>query len=118
VADRWPGEGPVGGVLTALRHLAGTDADSVVVAACDLVTLTAGAVGAVASAAPADVVIADSGRPEPMLGRWAVDAADAVEAAFATERSLLAVATALGATSVAVDPVAMRNANEPADLDP
>ena len=117
VADNWPGEGPVGGVLTALRHFAGSDADAVLIVACDLVALSSEAVGAVASAPPADVIIADSGRPEPMLGRWAVACADVVESAFASERSLLGVASALGATTVSVDPTAMRNANAPADLE-
>ena len=116
VPDRWPSHGPVGGVLTALRHFDPTGADAVVIAACDLVALTADAVRDVVSAPPADVAIADSGRPEPMLGRWSVGAADAVESAFATERSVLAVARALGATTVAVDPAALRNANEPGDL--
>jgi molybdopterin-guanine dinucleotide biosynthesis protein A len=117
VADGWPGQGPAGGVLTALGHFAGTDADTVVVAACDLVTLSTDAVAAVMSASPDAVTIADSGRPEPMLARWRVSCAAAVESAFATERSLLGIATALGAARVAVDAAAMRNANDPADLE-
>ena len=39
VADSTPGQGPAGGVVAALRALAG-DADAVVIAACDLAYIT------------------------------------------------------------------------------
>ncbi len=36
VPDRWPGEGPLGGILTALGHLDGDGTRHVAVLACDL----------------------------------------------------------------------------------
>ena len=47
VADEWPGEGPLGGVLTALRAVG---SEGVVVAACDLPWLDADTVRAVVEA--------------------------------------------------------------------
>jgi len=117
VADRWPGEGPVGAIVTALAHAQSCGADAVVVAACDLVDLTPAAARSVATA-PGDVVVADSGRVEPLLSRWSVDAAERLEALFASVRSAAAAAEALGAVDVAVDPAALRNANTPDDLRP
>ena len=122
VADRWPGEGPVGGVLTALTALA--DAPAVLVAACDLPALTADAVAAVVDAhllvarsdAPIAVTIADSGRPEPALACWSTSAATALNERFPAERGLLAIALALGAEAVSVEAAALHNANRPGDL--
>lgn len=121
VADRWPGAGPVGGVLTALGELTG--ARAVLVAACDLPALTSDAVRAVVAAhvahrrdAGPSVTIAESDRPEPALGCWSPAAAGEIARRFPAERGLLAIARSLGAASVAVDPAAMRNANRPGDL--
>lgn len=122
VADRWPGEGPVGGVLSALRAL--SDASAVLVAACDLPDLTPRAVTMVLDAHqlaasgddPVMVTMADSGRPEPALACWSVAAAGPMAQHFPAERSLLAVARAVGTVTVAVEPLALRNANRPGDL--
>ncbi len=51
VADTWPGEGPLGGVIDAVRWFAARGAEAVVVAACDLPDLTVEAVHAVADGA-------------------------------------------------------------------
>lgn len=122
VADLWPGDGPVGGVVTALTALA--DAPAVLVAACDLPALSAEAVSAVIAAhrgavrreASVAVTMADSGRPEPALACWSTSAVDAVAEQFSVERALLAVARAVGAATVTVDARALRNANRPGDL--
>lgn len=117
VADGWPGEGPVGGVLSALDAL--TDAPAVLVAACDLSTLTPETVSAVVDghrAATTMVTMADSGRPEPALACWSAAAATAVARWFPAERSLLAVARAVGATTVTVAAATLHNANRPEDL--
>lgn len=122
VADGWPGEGPVGGVLTALTALSG--APAVLVAACDLPALTAEAVSVVveshrraaSSDTPVAVTLADSGRPEPALACWSTTAIRAITERFPGERGLLAVARSLGAGTVPVEPSALRNANHPSDL--
>jgi molybdenum cofactor guanylyltransferase len=117
VADRWPGEGPLGGVLTALAELA--TADAVVVAACDLAALTPDVVRAVVGSPDGgpDVRVADSGRLEPTLALWPATARDPLESAFAAGRRALHEALdAVASTRVAVDPLALRNVNRRADL--
>jgi len=121
-ADRWPGSGPVGGVVTALDVLAGDDRSlrSVVVCACDLPDLTADAVRAVVGhevSEPADVRVAVGWRLEPMLACWDIDARPKVEHLLGSgHTSLHAVVAELVAVTVPVDPAAMSNANTPEDL--
>ena len=52
IADEYPGEGPLGGIISALRHFASTDdhVDVVVIMACDLISPTDAAVRSVAAA--------------------------------------------------------------------
>lgn len=122
VADRHPGEGPLGGILTALAQ-AGDD-DLVVVLACDLPGVRAAGVRRVAGilrahpdAAVAVPVVDD--RREPLLAAWRPSIATApLEAAF--EAGERAVHRAIGALRVVevhgLDPAEARNANRPADL--
>ena len=116
VADRWPGEGPLGGVITAMLD-AGRD---VVVAACDLPDLDAATVRAIREAdgaIEADAVVATTARLEPVLARWNQRALDPLMALFATgERALHVALDRLGVVEVAVEPAAMRNVNQPGDL--
>jgi molybdopterin-guanine dinucleotide biosynthesis protein A len=115
LADTWPGEGPLGGVIDAVRWFAGRGVDAVVVAACDLPDLTVEAVHAV-DAGPG-AVVAVAGRRNPSLARWPVGAVGQLEALFGVGvRSLHEALEALGASDVAVDPAALRNVNRPADL--
>jgi molybdopterin-guanine dinucleotide biosynthesis protein A len=51
VADRWPGAGPLGGIVSALES---TEAPVVVVAACDLVHPSAGSFGRLVASLVAD----------------------------------------------------------------
>jgi molybdopterin-guanine dinucleotide biosynthesis protein A len=115
--DRFPGDGPVGGVLTALDALA----DDVLVAACDLVDLDGPTVAALltaATTADADVVVARSDRPEPMLARWRATCRPAIEEAFRDgERAVHRVLARLVMVEVAVDPVRLRNVNTPSDVE-
>jgi molybdenum cofactor guanylyltransferase len=120
IADRWPGAGPLGGVITALvAHHA-----DVVVAACDLPWLDAATVGAVlhaaATSAPdVDVVVAHTGRIEPALAWWSASCLPELERCFADGRRALHEAiTAMRWREVAVEPSALRNVNAPADLPP
>ena len=72
VADEWPGEGPLGGVLTALRAVG---SEAVVVAACDLPSLMPPPFvpwsRRRSSPTPSiDVAVARTGRLEPALAWW------------------------------------------------
>ncbi len=116
VADRWPGEGPLGGVITAMIDAGG----DVVVAACDLPDLDATTIRAIRDARranEADAVVATTDRFEPALARWNHRALDRLTAIFAAgERALHVALGQLDIVEVAVDPAAMRNVNTPGDL--
>jgi molybdopterin-guanine dinucleotide biosynthesis protein A len=117
VPDRHPGEGPVGGVLTALAT-SGTD---VMVAACDLPDLDGHTVAAVLAAAAdhpeADVVVAETTRLEPMLAWWPARSQRLLQRAFAGgTRSLHEVIATVGAVRQPVSPEPLRNVNRPADV--
>jgi len=123
VPDRWPGEGPVGGVVTALEAavaVAGLQPGGVVVCACDLPDLTVDAVRAVigADSDRSDVRVADTGRLEPMLACWSPATAGRLAALFTGGgiRALHQVIFLFHAVTVPVDPAALRNVNRPADL--
>lgn len=112
VPDEHPGEGPLGGVLTALGWSGGR---TVVVAPCDLATPDPAAFAALAAAAPA-VPALDRPLPLALPGSAAAVLADAFAAG---ERSLRrAVAALPGLAVVAVAPAAVADADLPADLPP
>ena len=98
IADRWPGEGPLGGILTALHNLRATysgdqkrgeESDScpfALILSCDMPFLTAEFLRflterALASEA-AIIVPAVSNRLEPLCACWCSAATEAVQAAF------------------------------------
>lgn len=134
VADLWAGAGPLGAIITALRWAEGP----VVVAACDLPDLSVEAVRAVAGDHPSgggdtsvDVVVATTGRLEPLLSRWNPSALGVLEERFLRrgERAVHRVLDGHGHTGsasgparelvvrrVPVDPSALRNVNQPGDL--
>lgn len=122
IADTWPGEGPLGGVITAMRSVR----CDVVVAACDLAFLDPATVSAVITAGAAtgthpgetvEVAIADDGYRHAALARWNLDALAPIERLFAEgERSLRGALDALRTIKVAADPRALRNVNTPGDL--
>jgi molybdopterin-guanine dinucleotide biosynthesis protein A/rhodanese-related sulfurtransferase len=123
VPDDHPGAGPLGGVLTALRHATRRGAATTVVLACDvpwpdprLVQALVDALGA-ASDAPA-AVARSGGLIEPLHSAWRTTVVDAVAAAFAAgERSPGRVLDRLGAVPVDVaDPVAVADVDTPAAL--
>jgi molybdopterin-guanine dinucleotide biosynthesis protein A/rhodanese-related sulfurtransferase len=105
--DEHPGEGPLGGILTALRHGGG---DVVVVLACDLPDASPRAVAAVVealAAAPAAVAAVPvlDGRLEPLHTAWRSAALPLVEEAFAAgERAPRAVLAQADVVQVATIP--------------
>lgn len=119
IADGWPGEGPLGGVLTALRAVG---SDGVVVAACDLPWLDVDTVRAVvgaglAAAPPVDVAVAVTGRLEPALAWWSGRALDrATDIWVEGVRAIHEAIGRLTAVRVDVDPAALHNVNTAADL--
>lgn len=116
IADTWPGEGPLGGVIDALRWTSERGHDRVVVAACDLPGLDGAAVTAVAARRHGSAVAAVDGR-QPSLACWSTTAADHLTSIFtAGERALGRALEAIGAVEVPVHAAALHNANHPADL--
>ncbi len=117
VPDRWPGEGPVGGVITALEAL--ETARTVVVTACDLPDLDVGTVRTVIGTERDRVAVrvADSGRLEPALACWPTGLRAAIERQFelGTRALHLVVETCRG-VRVPVDIAALRNVNQPDDM--
>jgi molybdopterin-guanine dinucleotide biosynthesis protein A len=88
IPDRWPGEGPLGGVLTALRW---SPTPRLLVMACDLPMLDVATVRAVAvEDHDAHAVMAFTDRLEPLFAVWDVThAAPELQAAFDSgERSI------------------------------
>lgn len=84
IPDIYPGEGPLGGILTALGH---TTADWNLVVACDMPALSEGLLGALLDAAEqsgADIATAcgPSGRIEPLCAVYHLRSRAALEQAF------------------------------------
>ncbi len=118
VADPHQGEGPLGGLLTALEAAAGP----VVVVATDMPWLTAATVRAVIDGLAADpsaaVAAAVGTRREPLCAAWRPERSVAtVRAEFAAgERAVHRVMDRLAVVDVPVAPHSVRNANHPDDL--
>ena len=123
VSDEMPGEGPVGGVLTALDHLAALDlVDAALILPCDLPDISAIALDPLVEAAAGDahsrVWVAATDRMEPMCALWSLAARGTLRERFAAgERALHRVIAELPHVTVTVDPAALHNANRPEDLD-
>lgn len=118
VADLWPGEGPVGGVLTALHAAFLVGASSVLVLACDLPAVTVETLAPLVDAAgPQHVVLgAVDGRRCPPNGVWPVALLPRLEDAFGDG------ASSFGELLDGVDVVevecgdALADADDPGDL--
>lgn len=117
VPDDRPGNGPLGGIVAALRA-AGRD---VFVMPGDLPAITDAVVSRVARAAletNASAVLARGGREEPCVGVYRPSALGVLSARLERgELALRAAAAELGAVWVDVPAELMVNANEPRDLD-
>ena len=121
VPDLHPGHGPLGGILTALRHFGG-HCDHVVVLSCDLPKASEASVGAlldVVDEVPAVIVAVLEGRRQWMHACWPVSALGLLECAFAAGER--APRRALGdlpvVEVVGLDPLSLRDVDSPEDLD-
>jgi molybdopterin-guanine dinucleotide biosynthesis protein A len=88
VCDRWPGEGPLGGIITALEDAAqdAAPSDWNLMVSCDMPFLTSEWLAflcARAARSEAQVVVPHSAHgPEPLCACYRTDAAGALRAAF------------------------------------
>ncbi len=114
VPDAYPGAGPLGGVITALRA---SDCP-VVVAACDLPDLDADTIVAIVGDGIGDLPrVAHTDRLEPLLAWWPPAVLGALEAQFSSgERAVHRVLGVVGYVAVPVATDRLRNVNTPADL--
>ena len=117
IPDHHPGEGPLGGIITALDTL---DTDLVVVLACDLIDASPVAVASlVAVAADADVVVpVVEGRSQWLHAVWRRTVLDPLQQAFdAGERAPRRALTGLRVVEVLDgSPCWYADADSPADL--
>jgi molybdopterin-guanine dinucleotide biosynthesis protein A len=118
VADSFPGDGPLGGIVTALEYFPGHDA--VCIVATDLVTLEATTIRALsraAAASGADVAVARTDRLEPLCAVWRPVVAPYLRACLeAGLRAVHGVFGQIDVVEVDVDPDVLRNVNTPEDL--
>ncbi|MGI9051517.1 MAG: molybdenum cofactor guanylyltransferase [Ilumatobacteraceae bacterium] len=118
IADRWPGQGPLGGIVTALS----ATVDDTIVAACDLAQLDADTVRSLLTAAAGaptgtEVVVARTGRLEPALAWWSRSASAPLQALWSDGvRAVHEAIAAVRSMEVVVDAAALRNVNRPNDL--
>jgi len=115
--DRYPGEGPLGAILTAFAELA--THELVAVVATDLPDLGPTALTSLVDAVgDHDVALAGTDRPEPLCGVWRVARCRPVlDAEFARgERAVHRAVTALDQVVVPVPAQDVRNVNHPDDL--
>ncbi len=88
VADRWPGEGPLGGIITALENAAesNTKCEWNLIVSCDMPFLTREWLAFLAERAAKSngkaLLPHSAGGPEPLCACYRTDAAGALRAAF------------------------------------
>lgn len=119
VADRYPGAGPLGGIVTALRH---TSAEWNLVVACDMPGVSAEILTAILAAAEQSGAIAlipkgPSGQPEPLCAVYHQRALGGLEAAFeAGHRKVMVAAAQIEARLFPMGEIAVfQNVNTPED---
>jgi molybdopterin-guanine dinucleotide biosynthesis protein A len=113
IVDQYPGDGPLGGVLTALALQA-----PAAVMACDLPGLRAETVTSLLDAlGEHDAAIAFSDRAEPLCAVWSDRAAPVLRARFqAGERAMHRAIDGLDIAWVTVAATDLHNVNAPGDL--
>lgn len=82
IPDLWPGEGPLNGIVTALRH---TSADANLIVACDMPMISAEFLKELLEEWSGGVLVpaGPSGRLEPLCAVYGRDARERIELAFA-----------------------------------
>jgi molybdenum cofactor guanylyltransferase len=117
LADLFPHQGPLGGIVTALQ-LAVASSDVVLVVACDMPRVDPSTLSRLVEAAVAtDAALAHSNRLEPLCAAWRGSSFDHLLGEF--ERGTRAVHVALEGLRVVHVPVAdavVANLNTPSDL--
>lgn len=117
IEDTWPRQGPLGGIITALRN---TPAETVAVLSCDLLQPSAAAITAVRDALDfADVSVpVRQGQEEWLHAIWRRTSLAVLERAFAEgERAPKRAAARLQIARLeVVDPNWFQDADTPADL--
>ncbi|MEM1334557.1 MAG: NTP transferase domain-containing protein, partial [Actinomycetota bacterium] len=106
IADRFPGEGPVGGLSTALGADLLRDAAGVFVLACDLPWIDVAVLHTLAGVdrRSCDVVVASTDRPQPLCALWLPSARVIVDEAFAQgERAMWRVLERCRVTEVDIE---------------
>jgi molybdopterin-guanine dinucleotide biosynthesis protein A len=116
VADTHPGEGPLGGVITALRHF--IDRDAVAVVACDLPALSAASMRSLFdSLAGYDVAVAIGDQLQPLCAVWRPQiVSDLLRAFDAGERSMRGALDDLSVVKVTLPERDLVNVNAADDL--
>lgn len=115
--DLFPGEGPLGGVITALKSSAH---DAVVVLSCDMPFITPAVIGSlVAGLAEAQATVGRTDRLNWLCSAWSRDEClTSLQSVWKRkERAVHRAAVLLDVLEVPVPAVAVRNVNTPADLD-
>ncbi len=116
VGDLHPGEGPLGGIITALDAFAG--ACAVVVVGCDMPWLSIATVAAVlAGLGEHEVAAAHGDRREPLCAAWRPSALSRLRLRFDEGvRAVHRVLDDCDSVTVEVDPASVRNVNSAADM--
>lgn len=116
--DAYPGEGPLGGVITALKS---ATHDTVVVLSCDMPFITAAVIGSLVDGlADAQATVGRTDRLNWLCAAWSREECLApLQGVWKrNERAVHRAAVLLDVVEVPVPAVAVRNVNTPADLEP
>ncbi len=115
--DLYPGEGPLGGIITALKA---SGNDAVVVLSCDMPFITPAVIGSlVASLGEAQATVGRANRENWLCAAWSRSECLATLQSVwkRNERAVHRAAVLLDVAEVPVPAVAVRNINTPADLE-
>lgn len=116
--DAYPGEGPLGGVITALKA---SSHDVVVVLSCDMPFITPAVITSLVNGiSDAQATVGRTDRLNWMCAAWSKsECLRSLESVWKrNERALHRAAVLLDVVEVPVPAVAVRNINSPSDLEP
>ncbi len=116
--DSWPGEGPLGGLITALKN---SSHDAVVVLSCDMPFITASVISSLVNAlSDAQASVGRTDRLNWLCAAWSKEEClTTLQSVWKrNERAMHRAAVLLDVAEVPVPAVAVRNINSPEDLAP